>query len=92
MKIEKSTFVISGASSGLGAATARLLSATGGNVVLADMNQQAGEALQAELGANALFVQTDVTNEESAKGAIQRNVKQIRRAAWIGELCWHSPW
>lgn len=77
MKIEKSTFVISGASSGLGAATARLLSAAGGNVVLADMNQQAGEALQAELGANALFVQTDVTNEESAKGAISATLSKF---------------
>lgn len=70
MQIAKSTFIVTGASSGLGAATSRLLSAAGGNVLLADMNNQAGEVLQAELGSNAFFIQTDVTNEESAKGAV----------------------
>jgi NAD(P)-dependent dehydrogenase (short-subunit alcohol dehydrogenase family) len=43
----------------------------GGKVVLADVNKTAGEALAAELGANACFVETDVANEASARNAIQ---------------------
>jgi NAD(P)-dependent dehydrogenase (short-subunit alcohol dehydrogenase family) len=43
--------------------------------VLADVNKEAGEALAAELGANARFVATDVTNEESAKGAFAAAVE-----------------
>ncbi len=43
--------------------------AISGKVVLADVNKEAGEAVAAELGAAARFVATDVTSEESAKGA-----------------------
>ncbi|MBD5801665.1 3-oxoacyl-[acyl-carrier-protein] reductase FabG [Azoarcus sp. Aa7] len=74
MKIENSVFVVTGGGSGLGAATARMLAAAGGRVVLADVNREGGEALAKELGANAVFAQTDVTSEESAKAAIERAV------------------
>lgn len=39
--------------------------------MLADVNRDAGEALAAELGASARFVETDVTNEDSARHAIE---------------------
>lgn len=77
MKIENSVFVVTGAGSGLGAATARMLVAAGGKVVLADVNRDAGEAMAADLGAAAAFVQTDVTNEESAKAAIGEAVTRF---------------
>ena len=69
MQIDNNVFVVTGGGSGLGAATARMLGARGGKVVLADVNKNAGEALAAELGAGARFVATDVTDEESARGA-----------------------
>jgi NAD(P)-dependent dehydrogenase (short-subunit alcohol dehydrogenase family) len=69
MQIKDNVFVVTGGGSGLGAATARMIVAGGGKVVLADVNQEAGAALASELGANARFVVTDVTSEESAKGA-----------------------
>ena len=69
MEIKGNVFVVTGGGSGLGAATARMIVAAGGKAVLADVNKEAGEALAAELGANARFVATDVTNEDSAKGA-----------------------
>ncbi|AYH45035.1 3-hydroxyacyl-CoA dehydrogenase [Azoarcus sp. DN11] len=74
MKIENSVFVVTGGGSGLGAATARMLVAAGGKVVLADVNGEAGEALAQELGASAAFVRTDVTSEDSARAAIGRAV------------------
>ena len=58
MQIQGSTFIVSGGSSGLGAGTARRLVAHGGNVVLADVNEEAGMALAAELGGQATFVAT----------------------------------
>lgn len=67
MEIQGNVFVVTGGASGLGAATARMLVARGGKVVLADVNAQAGEALAAELGENARFVLTDVTDEASAR-------------------------
>ncbi len=70
MQIDNSVFVVTGGASGLGAGTARMIVAAGGKVVLADVNRLAGEALAQELGANACFVETDVTCEDSARKAI----------------------
>ncbi len=70
METTDKTFLISGGASGLGEATARALSAAGANVVLADLNQERGEALAAELGDGARFVATDVTDEVAVGRAI----------------------
>jgi NAD(P)-dependent dehydrogenase (short-subunit alcohol dehydrogenase family) len=69
VQIKDNVFVVTGGASGLGAATARMIVAAGGKVVLADVNQEAGAAMEAELGANARFVKTDVSNDESARQA-----------------------
>ena len=69
MQIKDNVFVVTGGASGLGAATARMIVAAGGMVVLADVNQDAGAAMEAELGTNARFVKTDVSNDESARQA-----------------------
>ncbi len=66
MKIDGSVFVVTGASSGLGAATARMVAENGGRVLLADVNAEAGGRLEAELAGAALFARTDVTDEASA--------------------------
>ena len=70
MQLPGSTFLISGGASGLGAATARLFAASQANVVIADLNTAAGEALAKEIGATARFVRTDVTDEASTQTAV----------------------
>ncbi len=70
MEIAGKVFLVTGAGSGLGAATARTLAAAGAKVVLADVNREAGAGLAAELGANACFVATDVADEASAVNAV----------------------
>ena len=60
---------VTGAASGLGAAIARAYVAEGASVVIADIDDEAGAALAAELG-NARFVHLDVTSEESWGAAI----------------------
>lgn len=71
MEIKDRTFIITGSGSGLGSATARRLVASGGRVSLADLNAETGTALAAELGPEAVFVQVDVTDEASARAAIE---------------------
>ena len=71
MEIKGKIFVVTGAGSGLGAASARVLVEAGAKVVLADLNREAGEKLAAEFGDNARFVETDVANEASAVNAVQ---------------------
>ena len=61
MQIKDSVFIITGGASGLGAATARMIVAGGGHVVLADVQVEAGEKLAAELGGQ--FLKCDVTSE-----------------------------
>ncbi len=68
MQIKNKVFVVTGGGSGLGAATARQLVADGAKVVLVDLNRAAGEALVAELGAAACFIEADVAGEASAAG------------------------
>ncbi len=70
MQIGNHVFIVTGGASGLGAATARLLAAEGGSVVLADLDRAAGEKLAAELGNSARFALTDVTSENDAQAAI----------------------
>lgn len=67
MAIKQGVYVVTGAASGLGAATAGQLIKAGAKVVLADVNPVAGEKMQAALGANARFVLTDVTSESNAQ-------------------------
>jgi NAD(P)-dependent dehydrogenase (short-subunit alcohol dehydrogenase family) len=75
MQIKDSVFLIPGGASGLGAATAQHLAAAGASVVLADLNQPAGEKLAASLGAGTRFVIADVTNESQVLQAVDVAVK-----------------
>ena len=70
MQIENSVFLITGGGSGLGAATARRLTAGGAKVVLADVNVGTGDQAASAIGARAHFVQTDVTDENAVQRAI----------------------
>jgi len=77
MLISGKIFLVTGAGSGLGAATASALVAAGAKVLLADLNGQAGEKMAAELGAAACFVETDVANEASALNAIRTAISKF---------------
>ena len=69
MDIRNNAFLVTGGGSGLGGATAELIVANGGNVVIADISP-AGEALAAKLGKQARYVKTDVANEQQARTAV----------------------
>jgi NAD(P)-dependent dehydrogenase (short-subunit alcohol dehydrogenase family) len=72
MQIANRIFLVTGAASGLGEATARLLAAEGASIIIADTNRASGEALASELGASAArFTLTDVTSEKDAADAVQ---------------------
>jgi NAD(P)-dependent dehydrogenase (short-subunit alcohol dehydrogenase family) len=70
LRIQNSTFFVTGGGSGLGAATARMLAENGANAVLADVDEEGGERAAAELGDRAKFVRTDVTDEGSVRDAL----------------------
>jgi NAD(P)-dependent dehydrogenase (short-subunit alcohol dehydrogenase family) len=70
MNLAGSTFLVSGGGSGLGAACVRMLARAGANVVIADINRDAGEALAAEMGSTVRFIATDVTDEGNVAKAV----------------------
>ena len=80
MQIKDNVFVVTGGASGLGAATAKMIVERGGKVVLVDVNPEAGAKVEAGLGANARFVHTDVTSDESARQAfaVAQSMGQLR--------------
>lgn len=69
MNILGKTFLISGGSSGLGAACVREFAGAGANVVIVDIGED-GSALARELGAPVRFVKTDVTNPAQVQAMI----------------------
>jgi NAD(P)-dependent dehydrogenase (short-subunit alcohol dehydrogenase family) len=73
-ELEGKVAVITGGASGIGEASARLFVAEGARVIIADMQQERGEALAAELGDAAAFVTCEVRQEDQVKGAIDAAV------------------
>jgi len=73
-RLENKVVLLSGGASGIGAETARLVVREGGKAVLADRDEAKGRALADELGADALFVALDVTDEVSWSQAVEATV------------------
>ncbi|KAA0123391.1 NAD(P)-dependent dehydrogenase, short-chain alcohol dehydrogenase family [Methylobacterium sp. UNC378MF] len=69
--IRDRVFIVTGAGSGLGEATARGLVAAGARVVVADIAREAGARVAADLGAQARFAETDVTREADGAAAVR---------------------
>lgn len=68
MQIKNKVFIVTGGASGLGAGTARMLVEHGAKVVLADVQDAAGESLAKELGQ--VYVHCDVTQETDGQRAV----------------------
>jgi NADP-dependent 3-hydroxy acid dehydrogenase YdfG len=81
---ERRVFVITGASTGIGEATARAAVAGGWNVVLAARRQDKLEALAEELGDAALAFRCDVTEWDEQQALVAATLEHFGRldAAW----------
>ncbi len=70
MKVDGSTFLVTGGASGLGRATVERLLTHGGRVAILDLGRSAGAQVAADLGPHALFVPCDVTSADDVGAAI----------------------
>lgn len=77
MDLQRRNFLVTGGSSGLGAAVARRFVGAGANVVILDMNEEGGEQVAAKLGEAARFVRTDVSKELDVQAAVSTAVSQF---------------
>lgn len=62
--------LVSGGASGLGEAVARRIVASGGRVIIADMNKARAAAVSDELGSNAVWALADCTSEDQVNAAL----------------------
>jgi NAD(P)-dependent dehydrogenase (short-subunit alcohol dehydrogenase family) len=72
MDIKGKVFIVTGGASGLGEGTARMLAASGGTVVIADMQAEKGETIAKEIGG--AFVKCDVTSEADGQAVVAKAV------------------
>ena len=77
--------IISGAASGMGAATARMFVREGAKVVVADMLEHEGRQVADAIGASARFEPLDVTKEESWAAVVAATTRHFgqRRAGFL---------
>jgi NAD(P)-dependent dehydrogenase (short-subunit alcohol dehydrogenase family) len=68
MDIRGKVFIVTGAASGLGEGTARMLAEQGAKVVVADLQSERGDAVAKAIGG--AFVRCDVTQDADAKAAV----------------------
>jgi xanthoxin dehydrogenase len=78
-RLDGKVAVITGAASGIGAATARTFFEQGARVVLGDIQDQAGEALAESLGgqAHAVFRHCNVTSEAEVEALVEAAVSEF---------------
>ena len=68
MEIKDKVFIVTGGASGLGAGTVQMLVDHGARVVIADVQDEAGQALATKLGQ--IYVHCDVTQEDDGRAVI----------------------
>lgn len=81
-RLDGTVSLVTGASSGIGAATARLLAAGGSAVALVARRKDRLDALAAEIGGKggrALVIEADITDQEQAIVAVEQTVDELGR-------------
>jgi len=67
MRLKDRVVMITGGAAGIGKATAKRFAEEGAVIALCDVNEEAGQALAAELGRGASFTKVDVTSREEVQ-------------------------
>ena len=80
MRLEGKVALISGAARGMGAEEARIFAREGAKVIIGDISQDEGKAVEAQIaeaGGQAIFVTLDVTKEDDWTNAVDQAVTRF---------------
>ena len=76
-QLEGKVAIVTGGASGIGLATVKKFVAEGAKVIFADIQDDLGSAIESELGANAVYVHTDVTSESEIEALVAAAVARF---------------
>ena len=79
MRLEGKVALITGGGSGMGKVASELFASEGANVVLTDVNDEAGEATATGIGERAHYVHADVSREADAESMVSAAVHRFGR-------------
>ena len=80
--LEGKTAIITGGASGIGEASVKVFAREGAMITIADINEAQGEKLARmikEMGSDALFVRTDISNREDVERMVKKTVEHFGR-------------
>lgn len=77
MQIKNKVALVTGGASGLGEATAKMFVQNGAKVLILDLNERQGQALEQEWDGQMHFIKTDVRSEEQVVAAIHTGLEQF---------------
>ena len=77
MELKEKVAIVTGGASGLGEACARRFALQGANIGILDVDEEKGNRLAADLGAQAIYCRTDVTSEKSVQAAVDKTVEEF---------------
>lgn len=77
MHLENKVVIVTGGASGIGGAISRVLARRGAKVVSVDLNAEAGAALAEEFGDSVMFIEGDVSKQETADTAVSTAVENF---------------
>src|SRR3546814_19547588 len=71
------TIIVTGGGSGIGRANVELLVASGANVAVVDINDEAGEAVVAASGGKAAYLRFDIAQDEDVMDLVWRTLAEV---------------
>jgi NAD(P)-dependent dehydrogenase (short-subunit alcohol dehydrogenase family) len=91
-RFDGKTVVITGGTSGIGLATARLFAGEGATVVIAGRDRARGESAAAALGSSVSFIQTDVGDDAQVASLASRAAERTGRIdVWFNNAGYEGP-
>jgi meso-butanediol dehydrogenase / (S,S)-butanediol dehydrogenase / diacetyl reductase len=91
-KLDGKITCITGAASGIGAATARLFAAEGARVIIADVDEDGGRRVAGEIGAAATFSKTDVRDPRQVEAMVGFAVEHFGRLDVLHNNAFYATW
>src|ERR1700751_5986616 len=91
-KLDGKITCITGAASGIGAATARLFAAEGARVIIADVDEDGGRRVAAEIGSAATFLKTDGRDPRQVEAMVGFAVEHFGQLDVLHNNAFYATW